>query len=130
VDETRARVAECLALAGRSDEARAAASETLRRVRREADQSVLAAQLERTLAWAALLDGVPSAAAAHLAASLREARALGAAYEVAVTLESAQSIPGRAAEDVARDHEEAARILDGLGVVSLPAVPGSAAATR
>ena len=59
VDETRARVAECLALAARSDEARAVASETLRRVRRESEQSVLAAQLERTLAWAALLDGDP-----------------------------------------------------------------------
>ena len=126
VDETRARVAECLALAGRSDEARAAASETLRRVRRESEQSVLAAQLERTLAWAALLDGVPSAASVHLAASLREARALGAAYEVAVTLETAQSLPGRSDEDVARDHEEATRILGSLGVVSLPAVPGVA----
>ena len=43
-------------------------------VRREAAQSVLAAQLERTMAWAALLDDVPSAAAVHVTASLREAR--------------------------------------------------------
>ena len=123
VDETRARVAECLALARRSDDARAAASETILRVRRESEQSVLAIQLERTLAWAALLDGVSSAAAIHAAASLREARALGAAYEVAVTLETLAALPGRPAADVDRERAEAAEIFAGLGVVAVPAVP-------
>ena len=123
VDETRARVAECLALARRSDDARAVASETILRVRRESEQSVLAIQLERTLAWAALLDGVPSAASIHAAASLREARALGAAYEVAVTLETLAALPGRPAADVDRERAEAAEIFAGLGVVAVPAVP-------
>jgi class 3 adenylate cyclase/tetratricopeptide (TPR) repeat protein len=125
VDETRARVAECLALAHRSDEARAVASETLLRVRRESEQSVIAVQLERTLAWAALLDGVPSGAAVHAAASLREARALSAAYEVAISLDTMAALPGRAPEEVARDRAEARAIFDGLGVVAVPAVPGT-----
>jgi len=123
VDETRARVAECLALAGRADEARRAARETLVRVRRESEHSVLAAQLERTLAWADLLDDEVADASVHLAASLREGRALAAAFEVALTLDTAAALPGRATTEVARDRAEAASILAGLGVVAVPAVP-------
>ena len=124
MDETRARIAECHALAGRAEAARAAARETFVRVRREAGQSVLAAQLDRTLAWAALLEGRPDHAAVHVAASLRDARALSAAFEVALTLNTAAALPGRSQADGARDRAEAALILDGLGVVSVPAVPG------
>ena len=122
VDETRARIAECLALAGRPT----------RRGGRPPDPrpGPAGAETERPRGAAgtdarlgALLDGVPSAASVHVAASLREARALGAAYEVAVTLETAQPIPGRPGEDVARDQQEVTGILDSLGVVSLPAVP-------
>lgn len=123
VDETRARLAECLALAGRAGEARLVARETLVRVRREAEQSVLAAQLERTLAWAALLEGDAADAAVHVAASLRDARALGAAFEVALTLDTAVALPDRAPDERERDRAEAASILAGLGVVTVPAVP-------
>jgi len=42
---------------------------------------VPAAQLERTLAWAALLEGRPDHAAVQVAASLRDARGLAAAFE-------------------------------------------------
>ncbi len=141
VDETRARIAECLALAGRAEEARRVARETLVRVRNEAEQSVLAAQLERTLAWADLVDGsvpdaapdaaavAPTDAAAHVAASLHEARALGASFEVALTLDTAAALPGRPAAEVARDRAEASAILAALGVVSVPAAPGRARIT-
>lgn len=127
VDETRARIAECLALAGRAGDAGKVARETLVRVRKEAEQSILAAQLERTLAWVALLDGEVAGAAHHVSASLREARALGAAFELALTLDTAAALPGREPAEVARDRAEAAAILGGLGVVSVPAVPGAPA---
>jgi class 3 adenylate cyclase/tetratricopeptide (TPR) repeat protein len=125
--ERAAALFERIRAGGYVDETRAVASETLARVRRESEQSVLAAQLERTLAWAALIDGVPSAAAAHVAASLREARALGAAYEVATSLETAATLPDRSPADIARDRAEAASIFETLGVLSVPAVPGTAA---
>jgi tetratricopeptide (TPR) repeat protein len=128
VDETRARIAECLALAGRAAESAAGARATLDHVRREAAQSVLAAQLERTLAWSALLAGDPEDARLHVERSLREAQSLGAAYEVAVSLHTAAALPGRTAEDAQRDRDEASAILATLGVVSLPSVPGAAAA--
>ena len=69
------------ALAGQAEAARAAAREALVRVRREPGPSVPAAQLERTLAWAALLEGRPDHAAVQVAASLRDARGLAAAFE-------------------------------------------------
>ena len=67
----------------------------------------------------------------HLEASLLAARTLKADFEVALTLGRLAVDPGSApARIVARDHEEAARILDSLGVVSLPAVPGVAGSPR
>ena len=75
VDETRTRVAECLALAGRPAEAETVASETLDRVRTSA-AGLQEAQLERTLGWCALELGDTEAARAHLDASLRVARGL------------------------------------------------------
>ena len=54
----------------------------------------------------------------------RDARALGPAFEGAVTLATAVALPGRDAAGLARGRAEAAAILGGLGVVSVPAVPG------
>ncbi|MGH2512232.1 MAG: ATP-binding protein, partial [Candidatus Limnocylindrales bacterium] len=67
VDEAQARLAEALVLAGRGVEAEAVGRATLARVRREATISVLGAQLERTLGWAALQRGEPESAAARFA---------------------------------------------------------------
>jgi class 3 adenylate cyclase/tetratricopeptide (TPR) repeat protein len=130
VAETHARMAECLALAGHGEEAAELARSTLDRVRRESRQSVLAAQLERTLAWSALLAGDPEAAATHVSGSLREARALNAAYEVAVTLDTAARLPRRSSAEAARDRDEAAAIFAALGVVSVPMPPTVARASR
>ncbi|HEV8404112.1 MAG TPA: AAA family ATPase [Candidatus Limnocylindrales bacterium] len=128
VDETRARIAECLALAGRTAEADAVAVETLARVRRETATSVLEAQLERTLGWCALQRGDPEAARAHLEASLLAARALEAGFEVALTLRAQLAVPGAvgvgsgdgagAAARLQAEHE-AATILAGLGVLTV-----------
>lgn len=116
VDETRTRIAECLVLASRPAEAEAVAVETLARVRREAETSVLESQLERTLGWCALLRGDPEAAGAHLEASLLAARALKADFEVALTLRARLAIPGDAMAGLGR---EADAILAGLGVIAV-----------
>ena len=126
VDETRARIAECLGLAGRADEAEAVARETLASVRHEAQASVLETQLERTLGWCALLRRDPDAARGHLEVSLRVGRALNAGFEVAQTLRARLALPATGgpdrADDLARrerDGREAAAILAGLGVLTL-----------
>jgi Tfp pilus assembly protein PilF len=118
VDETRARIAECLVLAGRTPDAEAVAVETLARVRHEAATSVLEAQLERTLGWCALQRGAAEAAAAHLEASLLAARALKAEFEVALTLRALAKIPQDMAARV-QEEQEAATILAGLGVLTV-----------
>jgi tetratricopeptide (TPR) repeat protein len=119
VDETTARIAECLVLAGRADEARATARETLERVRAETVTSVLESQLERTLGWCELLRGDEAAAEGRLLTSLAVARALGAAFEVALTQRARlrlQSLP----EDERRDALlEATSVLSGLGVIAV-----------
>lgn len=120
VDETRARIAEGLALAGRPDEAEVMAHETLARVRREAETSVLEVQLERTLGWCALQRGDPTAALTHLETSLRVARSLAAGFEVALTLRASLALPGRDEAARARDAGEAEAILTGLGVIAVP----------
>jgi class 3 adenylate cyclase/tetratricopeptide (TPR) repeat protein len=123
VDETRARLAESLALAGRPVEAEAVARETLERVRRAADTSILECQLERVAGWSAIGLGDPQAARAHLEASLRIARALGASFEVATTLRSFQLL--NAPGDF-RTEAEADTILAGLGVIVVPLPPDAA----
>jgi tetratricopeptide (TPR) repeat protein len=133
VDETRARIAEALVLAGRPDDADAVALATLARVRREAETSILGAQLERTLGWCCLLRGDATGARAHLESSLAQARTLGAGFEIARTLRARLALPvvnsGAEADARARDAAEAATILSELGVIGvaepqLP-VPGS-----
>ena len=116
VDETRARIAECLALAGRTSDAQAVAVETLARVRHEAATSVLEAQLERTLGWCALQRGDEEAARVHLDASVLAARALKAEFEVALTLRAWIAIRSVPAKERVQAAQEAASILAGLGV--------------
>ena len=119
VDETRARIAECLVLAGRADEAEAMARDTLQRVHAEATASVLEGQLERTLGWCELLRGNERAAAEHLDASNAVARALGAAFELALPQRARARL--RCLPDDERDaaEREAASVLAGLGVIAV-----------
>jgi len=128
VGETRARLAECLALAARCDEAEAVARETLVAVRREAETSVLEAQLERTIGWCSLVRGEPDPARAAFDTSLAVARRLKAGFEVALTLRARLAIPVAAttaggAIDRARDAAEAAGLLAGLGVIAVAEPP-------
>ena len=136
VDEARARLAEALALAGRSDEAESVAVETLARVHREAETSVLAVQLERTLGWCSLLRGETATADRHFGTSVVQARALGADFEVALTFRARMALPasGDTADAAARvqEEQEAAAILAGLGVIGVaePAIPTAAGPPR
>ncbi|HEY7936864.1 MAG TPA: AAA family ATPase [Candidatus Limnocylindrales bacterium] len=123
VDETRARIAEALVLAGRAAEAEAIGRETLLRVHREAPTSVLGAQLERTLGWAALQLGEPERARGHFDASLAEARSITAQFEVALTLRACRSLPGVDPAGRIAMTAEADSILARLGVVAV-AEPG------
>jgi hypothetical protein len=116
-------VAECLVLAGRPSDAVSVAEETLARVRREAPLSVLAAQLERTLGCAALQQGDPGTARDRLDAALREARELGAAFEVALTQRARLALPGLDDDERAAAAREADTVLERLGVVAVPDVP-------
>ena len=119
VDETRARIAEGLALAGRAREAREVAAESLVRVRREAETSVLQAQLERMLGWADLLLGDAAGARSHFTTSLAVARALGASFEIAVTLRAVLRVPGLAPTEREAARQEADEVLSRLGVIAV-----------
>jgi class 3 adenylate cyclase/tetratricopeptide (TPR) repeat protein len=119
VDETRARIAECLVLAGRADEAEVSARDALVRVRAEAETSILEAQLERTLGWCELLRTKPDAAAKHLEASLGVARALRGTFEVALTQRAMLQLPGLAGIERRAMEREAGSALQGLGVIAV-----------
>ena len=119
VDETRTRIAECLALAGRADEAEAVAHETLVRVRREAETSVLEAQLERTIGWCELLRGNDRAGAEHLAASMAVARTRGDAFELALTQRARLRLRALPEGERTAAEREAASVLAGLGVIAV-----------
>ena len=128
VDETRARIAEGLVLAGRLDQAESVAQTTLASVRREAETSILGAQLQRTLGWCSLLRGEAATADSHLQNSLAQARALNAAFEVALTLRALASHGLCGVTDAVarrRGEEEAAAILADLGVIGVaePVLP-------
>ena len=94
VDETRTRIAECLALAGRTAEAEAVARRDARpgpaRGRRRASSRPSSSGRS---AGARSQRGDPEAADAHLEASLLAARALKAEFEVALTLRAWLAIP-------------------------------------
>lgn len=119
VCETRARIAECLVFEGRHGEAARAAAEAL--PASDADATVLAAALERTLGYAAVQGRrSPEEARDHFDRSLEQARALGADYEAGLTLKAiAETDSGRVEEARA----ESERILAALGVLSTPAIP-------
>jgi tetratricopeptide (TPR) repeat protein len=121
--ETDARIAECLLYDGRWQEALDVIDRALEQANRVGGTTAQAPMLYRLRSWASLQAGKPSEAEADLAISLKHARARGADYEVALTLnvrsalaryQGANPEPGEEAEQ----HE----ILSRLGVVYLPTV--------
>ena len=118
--ETRARKAEALVLEGRYAEALELAQAT-REEARGLPVGGLEALLERLIGYALHQARRPDEARPHFEESLRLAREVNAPFEAGQTLwaigltgcDSAERDPGAESE----------RILDGLGVVSLPLVP-------
>ena len=107
--EAKARRAECFVLEGNHRDALALAQDVLAET-----QDAL---VERLVGYALVQARRPEEARPHFEESLRLARERGVRYEVARTL-------GALAETGAPEHAtEAGRLLDSLGVVSLPRVP-------
>ena len=120
VAETNARIAECLVLEGRYQEANELAAETLREAGAE-EPGVLAATLERLLGYAAVQGRKPAdEAQAHFERSLEHGRAVNAQYEVALTL-VAQAETGLFSDG--DPSGEGRAILESLGVASVPSPP-------
>ncbi len=119
LDDTHARMAECLLIAGFPREAEDRARDALSRVRRRSDRQPLRAELERTLGWCALLAGDLATARARFDTSLRTSRACRADYETARTLRATLALPAAYAGDRLAVGAEADAILARLGVVSV-----------
>jgi hypothetical protein len=119
VNETHARLAECLVLEGRYAEALEIAS-TLVEAARETPFGGLEALVERTIGLALHQARRPEEGAPHLLESLRIARELRAPYEEALTL---RALGDTNANDGEVYRAESDEILARLGVVSIPKVP-------
>ncbi len=126
--EVDARVAECLLFTGEPARALSAASELSARAQAEGGVAVLTPQLERVRGYALVQLGDGSGARDAFERSLAAARARGADYEAALTLQALIRLGlfgGRPAPGDAL--EESGAILDRLGVIAVPAVPLPAA---
>jgi tetratricopeptide (TPR) repeat protein len=119
VHENAARVAECLVLEGRYAEAREVVDATLDGAQ---DEPGATAALERLAGYAIVQARQPGdEARAHLERSLAVARALGADYEIALTLRALADT--KLAGDVDAARRESEELLERLGVVSLTTPP-------
>ncbi|MCW2966080.1 MAG: tetratricopeptide repeat protein [Actinomycetia bacterium] len=115
----RVREAEALVLEGQHTEAIELAKATGAALAAAGEVGVHNAQIERLIGYALVQARRPDEARAHLEESVRIARELNAAYEEALTLKAlADTQLGGPA-----DSASARRILDGLGVVTVPVVP-------
>jgi class 3 adenylate cyclase/tetratricopeptide (TPR) repeat protein len=119
VNETHARRAECLVLEGRHSEALEVAS-ALVEASRETPFGGLEALVERTIGLALHQARRPDEGAPHLLESLRIARDLRAAYEVALTLRALADTSAPGSDALRAESDE---ILARLGVISIPKVP-------
>ncbi|HYZ20268.1 MAG TPA: tetratricopeptide repeat protein, partial [Gaiellaceae bacterium] len=119
VNETNARLAECLVLEGRYSEALEVASALLEAAR-ETPFGGLEALVERTIGLALHQARRPEEGTPHLLESLRIARDLRAVYEEALTL---RALADTKSPDADAYRAESDAILERLGVVSVPKVP-------
>jgi class 3 adenylate cyclase/tetratricopeptide (TPR) repeat protein len=112
VVETQARIAEAHLLAGREPEGvYDLASKALGGARDAGGMAAVEAMLHRLRGYALLQAGDAAAAREPFEESLRTAREAAAEYEVALTLEALG------------EHDEAQKIFERLGVVSVPRIP-------
>jgi len=122
--EVDARLAECRLFTGEPARALSAASDLSARAQAEGGVAVLTPQLERVRGYALAQLGDGDAAREALEHSLSAARARGADYDVALTLQALlrlHAIDGGPVPEGAV--EESGAILERLGVIAVPAVP-------
>ena len=119
VNETQARLAECLVLEARYSEALEVACALLD-ASRETPFGGLEALVERNIGLAYHQAREPEEGIPHLVESLRIARDLRAVYEEALTL---RALADTKAPDAEANRRESDEILERLGVVSVPKVP-------
>jgi class 3 adenylate cyclase/tetratricopeptide (TPR) repeat protein len=111
-------IVECLVLAGRHQEALERAADALAAAGNVPGSEAVRARLERSLGYALVQARRRDDAAPHFARSVELARAAHLDYELGLTL--------KAIADIAGDAEAAAeskRLLERLGVVSVPSPP-------
>jgi len=122
--EVDARVAECLLFTGEPARALSSASDLCHRAQAEGGVAVLTPQLERVRGYAMIQLDDRSGALEAFEHSLSAARARGADYEVALTLQALLRLHaphgGLVPEGAV---EESGAILERLGVIAVPAVP-------
>jgi tetratricopeptide (TPR) repeat protein len=123
--ETQVWITECLLLQGQSRDALRSAEEGLQREATlgGAAAGTIRAALHRLRGYAFAQLGQTVDAWAELDESLAAARARGASYELALTLEAVSVIAPLAGRPYRPSEEEHRLVLDRLGVKSLPVVP-------
>jgi class 3 adenylate cyclase/tetratricopeptide (TPR) repeat protein len=122
--ETEARIAEASILGGHYTTALRLIADTFEHASEVSGTAVLKAMLQRLQGYAMLGAGDPDGALRCLEESLRLGRAVGAEYEVALTLEALARLELAGGRPSASDYlAEARLILERLGVVSTPRIP-------
>ncbi|HWH55344.1 MAG TPA: adenylate/guanylate cyclase domain-containing protein [Gaiellaceae bacterium] len=121
--ETKARLAERAVLAGEPTEALRHADEALRTLADGEAPPALLALLHRVRGYALLQLGDPDGAEQCLDESIRVAREGDSSYELALSLGAAARLRERTSGNGEGESSEAARLLESLGVVSVPEVP-------
>jgi hypothetical protein len=124
VASTDARIAECHAAMGESNEALELATETLSRLRSSDGVSPDAPLLHRVRGYALAQLGDLEGAKAGFAESLRAGRARGADHEVALTLHAIVRVALIEGETVDPEVDAEIRaLLERLHIVAVPVVP-------
>jgi class 3 adenylate cyclase/tetratricopeptide (TPR) repeat protein len=121
--EAKARLGERAVLAGEPTEALRHADEALRALIDDEASPTLLALLHRIRGYALTQLSDYDGAEQCLDESLRVARESGSAYELALSLDAASRLQQRADFASSGEKAEAARLLEALGVVSVPEVP-------
>jgi tetratricopeptide (TPR) repeat protein len=122
--ETNARITECLVLQGEAEEAIRLADSALAQARTFGGVAAQSPLLHRNRGYALMQLRSMLEARAALEESLRLARSRKASYEVALTLQALMNLDRLEGRPSRPEMEAESRsILDGLGVVSTPAVP-------
>jgi predicted ATPase/class 3 adenylate cyclase len=116
--DAQVRRAECLVLAGRSEQAIEVLDAVLERMSVEGDEGQVAATIHRTRGLALAALGDAAGACDELERSLEMARARNADYDVALALRARARIDA-SPEESREDEERSREILERLGVVYL-----------